>query len=161
MISARSFYTLFKQHVDDPEFTATLSYPYNFGIPLKEIIKAGDKRPNNIWQWRTAEGIILNLEKKSAITDKNGEYFISTIQPGRHLFFVDRSKFEINEITSIPSPIEVEVFENQETMLNFKITKGAKLTGNISIAEKIHDILKNKNKYRKYNCRIEKWFWPV
>ncbi len=144
VITARSFYTLFKQHLENPEFTAVLSYTYNFGIPLKQIIKAGSIKGRITFDDDSpAEGIVLNLQNKSAITDKNGDFFINTIPPGRHLLTVDRSKFEIDEVTNIPSPVQVEVFQDQVSTVNFKITKGAKLSGNISIAKNSTGILNN------------------
>ncbi len=135
VISARSFYTLYKQHVDNPEFTATLNYTYNFGIPLKQIVKAGNVKGRITYDNdESAEGVIVNLQNKSTITNKNGEFLFNTVQPGRHLLFVDRSKFEINQIVNIPSPLEIEVFEDEETVVNFKITTGAKVIGKISFA---------------------------
>ncbi len=102
-ISARSFYTLFRQYVNDPEFTATINYTYTFGVPLKQVIKAGDIKGQITYEnGDPAEGIVLSVQNKTAITDKNGEYLISTVQPGRHLLFVDRSKFEINQVTKYP-----------------------------------------------------------
>ncbi|MEZ5103563.1 MAG: hypothetical protein R2757_03635 [Draconibacterium sp.] len=62
VISARSFYTLYKQHVDNPEFTATLNYTYNFGIPLKQIVKAGNVKGRITYDNdEPAEGVIVNL----------------------------------------------------------------------------------------------------
>ncbi len=111
---------------------------------MKQVIKAGDIKGQITYDnGEPAEGIVLSVQNKTAITDKNGEFLISTVQPGRHLLFVDRSKFEINQVTDIPSPIEVDVFEDQETVVNFKITTGAKLTGKISITKSGDELLKN------------------
>ena len=144
VISARSFYTLFTKQVENPEFTTAISYTYKFGVPLKQIIKAGNVKGRIVYDnEEPAEGVILNLLNKTAITNRNGEYVISTIQPGRHALFVDRSNFKIDELTDIPSPIEVDVFEDQESVVNFRITTGAKLTGKISIKENDNELLKN------------------
>lgn len=146
VVSARSFYTLFKQQVGDPEFTATLTYAYNFGIPLKEVIKAGEIKGHITYDNdNPAEGVVLNMEGKAAITDENGEFYFSTVQPGMHYLFVDRSKFEINEITSIPLPINAEVLEDHETVVNFKITTGTKLAGRIFFEEGGDEILIKQN----------------
>ncbi len=141
-ISARSFYTIFRKQVGDPEFSAALTYTYKLGAPLKKIINAGDIKGRVTYgNGEPAEGIVLNLQNKTAITNSNGEFLFSTVQPGRHLLFVDRTEFEINEITNIPAPMEIEVLEDQVASINFQITKGAKLTGNFLVVESSADIL--------------------
>lgn len=130
LLSLRGFYTIFKQQVGTPEFTFSATYTYNFGMPLKQIIKAGDVKgriTNDSGD--PVEGIMLHLLNKTIITDKNGEYWMKSVQPGKHLLTVDRSKLDINEITNIRTPIELDVIEDHETILNFKITTGAKLSG--------------------------------
>lgn len=135
-LALHSFYTLFRQQVDKPEFTASISYVYKFGVPLKQIIKAGDlngRITNDSGE--AVEGIVLNLQNKTAITDKNGNFWFRTIEPGQHLLFVDRAKFEMNELTDIPSPIKIEIIEDRESTVNFKITRGTKLKGQIQLGE--------------------------
>ena len=95
-LSLRGFYTLFRQKIDNPEFSVSLNYSYNFGIPLKQVIKAGDLRGRIVRENdEPAEGIVLSLQNKTAITDKNGEFWMNTIEPGKHLLFVNRDKFLI------------------------------------------------------------------
>ncbi len=143
-ITAHSYYTLFRQHVNDPEFTAMISYAYKFGVPLKQVIKAGDVKGRITYDnGEPAKGVVLSLQNKTTITDKNGYFVIQTVQPGLHLLFVDRSNFEINQVTNLPSPIEINVIEDQETVINFQITTGAKLTGKISVVESDNELLKN------------------
>jgi hypothetical protein len=129
-LSLRGFYTIFTQQVDDPEFTLSATYTYKFGLPLKQIIKAGHIKgriTNN--NGEPVEGIILHLINKTTISDKNGEFWFKSIQPGKHLLTIDRSKLEINETTNIPTPIEIDVIEDNESFINLKITTGAKVFG--------------------------------
>jgi hypothetical protein len=143
-LSLRSFYTIFKQQVDNPELTLSLNYAYNFGIPVKQVIKGGDIKGRITYDNdEPAEGIILNLQNKTVITDKNGDFWFKTVPPGKHLLVVDRSSFEIDEITSISTPIEMDVVENQISTLNFKITKGARLTGKFIIERNKNILLDN------------------
>lgn len=142
-ISLRSFYTIFKQQTENPEFTASISYAYKLGVPVKQIINAGDLRGRITYDSdEPAEGIVLTIQNKKAITDKNGEFFISTLQTGIQLLFVERDNFEIDEITNIRMPARIEIIEDQETVLNFKITRGAKPDGKIVIAENENTLLK-------------------
>ncbi len=130
-LALRSFYTIFRQQVDNPEFTMAATYIYNFGIPLKEIVQTGDVsgRITNDNE-EPVEGIVVNLQNKSAITNKYGEFTIKSVSPGNHLLSVDRSKLEINETTNIPNPIEIEVISDQTSVINFRITKSVKIEGN-------------------------------
>ncbi|MGM0621984.1 MAG: carboxypeptidase-like regulatory domain-containing protein, partial [Bacteroidota bacterium] len=79
----------------------------------------------------------------TTITDKNGRYSFETVQPGLHLLTIDRSELEINELPSIPQPIQAEVIEDRETTLNFRITRGARLTGQFAMKENDGSPLKN------------------
>lgn len=129
-ISLRSYYTIFRGQVKDPEFTLSATYSYTLGVPLKQLIKAGDVvgRITNDNE-EPIEGIIINLLNKSAITNKNGEFWFRSIQPGVHLLTIDPSGLEVDEMPGIPAPIEIEVIEDTKSNINIRITKGAKLTG--------------------------------
>ena len=155
-LSLRSLYTIFKQQVDDPEFTFSLDYAYNFGIPLKQVIQGGDvKGQITDDSGEPIEGIILNIQNKTAITDKNGNFWFKTIPPGKQLIVVDRSGFEINEVTSIPTPVEVDVIEDKVSVLNFKITKGARLNGRFIIEGKDDKLLNNSSLLTADNIVVE------
>jgi hypothetical protein len=128
----RSFYTIFRQQTENPEFTLSATYTYHFGVPVKQVIKAGDVKgriTNN--NNAPVEGMIVSLLNKTAITDKNGEFWFRSTLPGIHLLSIDRSKMGVEEITNIPTPIKIEVFEDRETAISFTITQGAKLNGQI------------------------------
>ncbi|MFW6257559.1 MAG: NEW3 domain-containing protein, partial [Prolixibacteraceae bacterium] len=166
--SLRSFYTLFRQQTEDPEFTFSLNYSYNLGVPLKQIINAGDLKGRIIYEnGEPVEGVILNLLNKTTITDENGEFWFKTVQPGRALLSINQDKMEIHEITSIPMPIEVDIIEDEITSLNFKITEGAKLIGFFETQESTISALQNedvdlgdiivelKNEFEEYRITTE------
>lgn len=133
-ISLRGFYTLFKQETEDPDLTASISYSYNLGIPLKQVIQAGDLNGTiSYYDGRPAEGMILNLLNKKAITNSKGEFSFTDVQPGKHLLSVNNEKFEIDEIGSIPLPAQVEIIGDEQAILNFKITKGARFNGQFKV----------------------------
>ncbi len=155
IISARSFYTIFRQQTGNPEFTATVTYTYKLGVPLKQIIKAGVVRGRIIYDNdEPAGGIVLTLQNKTAVTNGNGEFLFTTVEPGRHLLLVDRSNFKINEVTNIPTPVDIEVFEDKESTINFRITTGAKFTGTLQIVKSGFDVL-NSNEITAENVIVE------
>jgi hypothetical protein len=133
-LSLRSFYTIFKQVVNDPEFTMAITYSYNFGIPLKRVLKSGSiaGRITNEND-EGVKGILIQTLNKSAITDINGDFELKSLTPGKHLVSIDRSKLEINELPGIPVPIQLDVFEDETTALNFRITRGAVVYGQLKI----------------------------
>ena len=142
-ISVRSYYTLFREETENPELYLSASYTYQFGVPLKKILKAGDVKGKVINDdGEPYEGVVLNLLNKTTITDNSGEFSFLLVPPGLHLMTVDNSKFKINEIPAIPLPIKVEVFENQESVVPIKITSGAKLSGRIVPKENNSQALK-------------------
>lgn len=154
-LSLRSLYTIFRQQVGNPELTFSVDYTYNFGIPLKQVIGGGDIKGRITYDNdEPAEGIILNLQNKTAITDKDGNFDFKTVPPGKQLLIVDRTNFEIDEVTSIPTPIEIDVVEDQVSALNFKITRGARLSGKF-VVEKNEDALLNNSSVTPSNIVVE------
>lgn len=162
----RSYYTLFQQKTENPEFFLSATYQLKIGVPLKRVIKAGDivghiSNDNN----EPVKGLVIHVLNKTAITDEEGNFSIKTLQPGRHLLMIERKNLAIDDIASIPTPIQVEVFEDQETPVNFSITKGAKLNGqfvfddnnkgnNIELARNI--IVELKSDFEEYRITSNK-----
>ncbi len=134
--SLRSFYTLFRHKTSNPQLTFSFNYSLNFGIPLQKIVKAGDltghiTRENG----EPADGIILTLTNKTTITDKNGKFSFKTIPAGRHFLFIDQSNLDIDEILQTTNPAEIEIIENRMETFNFRILKGAKVSGAFAIEQ--------------------------
>lgn len=130
----QSYYTLFRNQTEDPELYLAANYTYTFGAPLKQVIKAGDLEGRLIDpSGEPKAGIQLQLLGKTTITDKNGQFGFYSVAPGVHLLGIDRTKFELDEMPDMPSPITVEILEDQKTELNIVITRGAKVTGRIRL----------------------------
>lgn len=139
-----SFYTIFRRETENPELTFSISYKYNLGIPVKQLMKAGDVKGRITGENdEPVQGIIVQMLGKSSVTDKNGEFWFKSIQPGKHLLSVDRSNLEVNQTLNIPTPVELDIFEDTETPINLKITRGAKVEGKISVPEGNPDIAGN------------------
>lgn len=132
--SFRSYYTLFRNQTNNPDFFLSATYTYKFGVPLKQTTKAGDltgRLTDDSGDPR--KGVLLTLWNKTAITDNNGMFEFRTIPPGVYILSIDRSKFNLDEMPDIPKPIKVEIIEDQETSLNIGITHGSKLTGKFAV----------------------------
>lgn len=133
-ISLKSFYTIFKTELEDAELTVSATYSYKFGVPLKQIIKAGTVSGTvTRFDGTPAAGIWVRLLNKTTVTDKEGQYKFDLIQPGEHLLYFDESSFKLDEITNIPNPVEVNVFEDQKTAVDVRILKGGILKGKIKL----------------------------
>ncbi|NQU85291.1 MAG: hypothetical protein HQ541_05980 [Mariniphaga sp.] len=133
-ISLNSFYTIFQDEVDNPDYSLSISYSINFGIPLKQIAEAGSISGTLLNEvGEKAEGIILLTGGQTAITDENGNFYFKNLKPGKYNLLIDRSTLEIDDIPDIATPIELTVEGNIETIVNFKMTKAAKILGTFII----------------------------
>lgn len=135
-ISLNSFYTLFQNQTEKPDYSFSVTYSVEIGIPLKKTGEAGsvagqlsgtDGQPLN--------GIIVFLNGRSAVTDENGLFRFRNVVPGRYHLMVDRSKFSIGEIINIPAPVTLEVTGNQETRINLALVQAARLQGKFVVRE--------------------------
>ncbi|MCK3685531.1 SPOR domain-containing protein [Maribellus sp. YY47] len=135
-IALRSFYTIFRHQVDDPEFTVSATYSYKLGIPLKQVVKAGKVlgRISN-QKGDAVEGVYLRMLNETTVTNKNGEFEFKLVPPGKQLLIVDRARLDVDEIPSIPMPLELEVLDNDESVVNIQIQKGARLNGQLLLGQ--------------------------
>nr|WP_321354383.1 carboxypeptidase regulatory-like domain-containing protein [uncultured Draconibacterium sp.] len=135
-ISLRSFYTIFKTELEEAEFTLSATYAYKFGVPIKQIVKAGSINGKVTgMHGEPVEGIWVRLLNQTAVTDKNGDYTFDLVRPGTHLVSFDQSNFQLDELTNIPNPVEVNVFEDQVSKVDVRILKGAMLKGKIVLEQ--------------------------
>ncbi len=133
-VSANSFYTLFQNETEKPDYTFAISYSVNFGIPMKKIGEAGSLSGHveNLGV-KSIEGLIIYMNGRSSITDENGDFSFKNIIPGSYTVFIDRTTTSMTDISSIPTPIDVEIRGNEETKLNFGLTSAVKLSGKIAL----------------------------
>lgn len=133
-LELRAYNTLFKTETEESEFFISATYRVRLGVPVKQIMQAGDL--SGVLTNDSGEplsGIVVGFLNKTTITDQNGEFKFRSIPPGTHLLTIDNSQFEIDEMPNIPMPLKVDILEDQETKLNIGITKGARLKGQFSL----------------------------
>jgi len=142
-IALRSFYTIFKTEVN-PEFTMALTYSYDLGIPMKQIVKGGKITGKVIDQQGNAvEGIYLRILNETTVSNRNGEYEFKLVPPGRQMLLIDNEKLELDEVTNIPMPLEVDVVDNETTEITIQIVKGCKISGKIELEKASLNVLNN------------------
>lgn len=133
-LSFNSFYTIFQDQVNGADLTFSVNYTVNFGIPMKKLAEAGSVSGHikNLGV-ETTEGIILYLNGRSRMTDKNGNFFFKNIKPGKYNLLMDRSTLSMYDIIDTVTPIEVNVAGGEETFVSFGITKASKVMGKIAL----------------------------
>ncbi|MBN1821846.1 MAG: hypothetical protein JW833_14085 [Prolixibacteraceae bacterium] len=132
--SLNSFYTIFQNELSKADFSVSLSYSVTFGIPLKQVAEAGTLSGKIIDSGiGIIEGIIINLAGQTALSGPDGSFYFKNLKPGKYNLLIDRSTLDMNDIPDIETPIEVEIFGGQETVINFGITKAARLSGSFEL----------------------------
>lgn len=144
-VALRSFYTIFKTEAD-PELTMALTYSYNLGIPLKQIVAGGTIKGKIVdQQGNGKEGIYVRVSSETTVSDKNGEYEFKLVPPGRQMLLLDNDKLELNEVTNTPMPLEVDVIENETNEINIQIVRGSRLNGKIELEKTSLSALNNQD----------------
>ena len=144
-IALRSFYTIFKTEAD-PEFTAALTYTYNLGIPLKQVVSGGEITGKVVDQnGAPVEGVYIRVLSETDVSDKNGEYEFKLVPPGRQMLLINKEKLGLEEVTNIPIPLEVDVVDNETTTINIQILKGCKISGRIELEKTSLNALNDEN----------------
>ena len=156
-LSFNSFYTIFQNQLANPDFSVTISYSFNFGIPTKKIAEAGSVsgKIDNKGTGKT-KGIVLYAGGQSAITDENGNFSFRNLKPGDYSLMIDRSTLNINDIPDIQTPVEVHVEANTVSYVNFGIVKAAKLKGRLEVEiPKEDSLLSSENNFKPGHIVLE------
>lgn len=135
-LSLRSFYTLFREETENPEFTFAATYAYSIGVPLKKVVNTGSLEGRiTDEEGRPVEGIFIYLSNKTAVTNSDGEYKLKDIAPGKHLLALDQTRIGINQIPNIQMPFRTTIYENQAGMLNIQLREGAQIKGSVRFVD--------------------------
>lgn len=135
-LSLNSFYTLFQNQTEKPDYSASLTYAVEIGIPLKKTGEAGTVAGVLTGQDGTplADKLVF-LSGRSAVTDESGNFEFRNVAPGRYFVTIDRSRLGMNEILNIPSPVHIEVLAEEETRLHLGLVNAARINGRFAIRE--------------------------
>lgn len=139
-IGLRSYYTIFRRQTENPDFSAALTYSYNLGIPLKQVLEAGDLKGTITYDdGSPVKGVVVSFANQKEVTNERGEFVFLDVEPGDHLLFIDNDKMEVDELPSVPLPAKVEIMGNQESSLNLVIHKGVKVSGRFAFTEDLDE----------------------
>jgi hypothetical protein len=131
-LTLNSFYTIFQNEVSGPDYSISLSYSLTLGIPLKKVAEAGfvTGKIENAGVEKISD-IVVSVGGQSAMTDESGAFSFKNLKPGTYNLLIDRSTVNMEDIPDIRTPITISVEGNQETVVEFGLTKAAKVRGMI------------------------------
>jgi len=129
---------------DSPDIFIAFNYHLNFELPLVKNKNFGSlKGVISSIKPEANKNIVLNIDRFSIITNKNGEYQFKNIPAGNHYLSIDNTSIEENAVTDIKTPLEVEIIPNKTQIIDFKIVSPAKIEGKI-IYEKLNQLQSSK-----------------
>ncbi len=133
-ITLSSRYALLRQTTDMGDFSLAAHYKYNFGIPLEgrenltslygQIFNSGTE---------SVEGIVLHLNGRSVVSDENGNFKFKSLTPGKYYLLLDKTSLDLHQIPDVPTPIEVEIIEGEDTRISFGMTTSVTISGTMNI----------------------------
>ncbi len=134
-ISLNSFYTIFQNEIEKPDYSFALSYSVNIGIPVKKTGSSGtvvclvtgpDGSPVN--------NMVVFLEGRSGITDPSGMVTFRNVKPGLTQMLIDRSALGPSLIPDVEMPLNLDVMPDSENKVKIKLVNGARISGTVTFA---------------------------
>lgn len=107
-------------------------YTYHFGLPYRQ------KKGRSVIKGRVtntdgtpAEGVILRLNGRKALTDKNGEFIFNRLKKGSYLLLIDPGSIDIDITTSANVPFVIELQEGDVSHIPIILIATGNLSGKI------------------------------
>lgn len=133
-LSINSFYTIFQNEIEKPDYSVALNYTANIGIPLKKTGNTGSV----ICMVTGVEGmpvsnILVFMEGRSGLTDNTGKVIFKNVKPGIHQIHIDRSALGTSLIPESLMPVNLDVIPGTDNTVNIRLTRGGRISGKISV----------------------------
>jgi len=130
-------YALLRQTIDNRDIAVQASYRYSFNLPL---VKGGE-RCSLSGQLigltpAEAEGIILYLDGKPAVTDREGRFEFRGLPPGTYSLLIDASSTGMTVIPAVDLPLRITVEPDLDNFIAVPMTESARLRGSIYLEPK-------------------------
>ena len=129
-------YTLLQKKLNENDISASISYTYQLGIPIKRISFTGSV--SGLVSSKNEEntgGLILHIEEHIIVTDEMGQFTFRNIKPGKHLLSLDPFSSNKKLIPNVAFPMIIEVKEKENTHINFAMVRAAKVEGRILLSK--------------------------
>jgi len=135
-ISLGANYNLVKNTLDKKEFGVQLRYTYTLNIPTSRKKEFGSLTGQILNHGvESVEGIILNLNGKITITDKDGKFRFPVAKAGTFILVTDESTFGINSIPEVQGPYKITIEPGKVNHFELAFTKSARIEGRLVVQE--------------------------
>lgn len=109
-----------------------VKYSLKLNVPLSKNKKVGAivgkiTSDNNL----NKSGVLLSLGDKKFLTDANGAFYFNELLPDKYLIMVDKTTLEKGTISSVKTPLEVEVEAQNTKNVFIPIVKAGNVKGKI------------------------------
>ncbi len=117
---------------DEKEVYLSAQYTVQVNAPLYKSFKVGHLEGQIISEGaEKIEGIVIGLNERIAISDKNGYFQFNNLKPGKYFLMPHSTSFGKNDITEIPGPFEVDILPKSTSHIDFKLIKAGKIEGKV------------------------------
>lgn len=138
-LSLGANYNLVKNTLDKKEYNIQLRYSHVLNIPVskkKDVGSLTGKILNHGIE--KVGGIRINVNGIVTITDKEGNFKISSLPIGTYTIGLDAANFGLNAIPEKPGPYVVTIEPSKVSHFELGMTKSSKITGTLVIQEDEH-----------------------
>jgi len=135
-ISANSYYMLFQNETEKPDFTFSLTYSLQLGLPVRKTEAGGNVAGVlNGTNGKPLRGILFHLNGRTAITNENGGFSFNNLPAGKYQLLTSRDRLGFDETLNIPIPSDVVVHSAQTTRLILQVVRAASVKGRLTITK--------------------------
>jgi hypothetical protein len=129
-------YNLVKNSLNKKELSIQFRYTCTINIPLskkKDIGSLTGKIINN--GIAHIDGIRINMEGNTAITDKKGNFEFPVVKVGTYILTLNESNIGLNTIAEVAGPYKVTIEPGKVTRFEVSLTQSARIQGSLVIRE--------------------------
>ncbi|MDZ7846715.1 MAG: hypothetical protein U5L96_08065 [Owenweeksia sp.] len=125
-------HALIRNTVDRKDFFVNARYTYRLNTPIRKkeglYTLTGKISADNP---RDAQGIVLHLAGQSVMTDDYGRFIFNDLPVGLHYLHLDMGTLDIGLVTSVETPVEVEIMPKERNYISIDLLRSGSITGKI------------------------------
>jgi hypothetical protein len=153
-ISLNASYAYIPPPINDRNLFATLKYTIHLNTPIRKKKGLGSLEGNILG--RKTEGVVLFLNGKQVVTNKDGWFRFNDLLPGKYYLGVQKSTLGIGNAIDNEMPYIVEILPEQTNRLALNVIKTGNIKGavflkNLTFTDNNENIL-----VELYNDKISK-----